>query len=78
MGKLKVGNETLKDQLAVLVGTIGENLLLKRAFCFETTNDDIEVAYSIHPPCQNSDVLIGINIFILFILINIIQAYCKY
>ncbi|KAK6619333.1 hypothetical protein RUM44_003715 [Polyplax serrata] len=59
LAKLKIGNETLADHMAVLISGIGENMLLRRAYCYETQRNDINLAVSVHPPCSNSSVLHG-------------------
>lgn len=59
LGKLKISNGTLADEVALAIGSIGENMILRRAYCYETVRNDINVAVSVHPSCTNSANLFG-------------------
>ncbi|XP_054744826.1 elongation factor Ts, mitochondrial [Anastrepha obliqua] len=44
--------KTLGDQLALLIGAVGENASIKRAICFKTSND-LQLAGYAHPTSTN-------------------------
>ncbi|RZB39868.1 elongation factor Ts, mitochondrial, partial [Asbolus verrucosus] len=50
--------KSLADHLALMIGTVGENASLKRAFCVKVQND-VHLTGYVHPSGSNSSVLLG-------------------
>jgi elongation factor Ts len=48
----------LADHLALMIGSVGENASLKRAFCFKV-RDDVHVTGYVHPSGSDGSVLLG-------------------
>lgn len=69
LSKLKSPNgQLLENEVALLVGNIGENIILKRATLYEVFDKNFNVAVDAHPPSNSAnDILLGkIKIFYFF------------